>query len=190
MKNKNVLHEIELLKKEIAALKSSRGFKNILRKAFTKTSILIGIASAFIATSIIIYAATISKPYTFTDGTVISAAEVNGDFDALYTESNAQHTRIATLESHDHGIQNLKYIICYEGIYPTSEGSTDTQFIGEIKMFAGTFAPGGWKYCDGSLLQITQYMALFSIIGFQYGGDGQTTFALPDLRGKTPVHPK
>lgn len=62
-------------------------------------------------------------------------------------------------------------------------------FIGEIKMFAGNFAPQGYAFCDGQLLPISQYSALFSILGTTYGGDGRTTFALPDLRGRIPMHP-
>ena len=62
-------------------------------------------------------------------------------------------------------------------------------FIGEIVMFGGTFAPRSWAYCDGQLLSISQNTALFSILGTTYGGDGRTTFALPDLRGRTAVHP-
>src|SRR4051794_4990290 len=62
-------------------------------------------------------------------------------------------------------------------------------YIGEIMMFAGNFAPQGWALCDGSLLAIAQNTALFSILGTTYGGNGQTTFALPDLRGRAPVHP-
>ncbi|WP_317130654.1 phage tail protein [Echinicola soli] len=58
-----------------------------------------------------------------------------------------------------------------------------------IKMFAGTFAPRGWMYCEGQLLPISQYQALFSLLGTTYGGDGRTTFALPDLRGRVPVGP-
>lgn len=61
-------------------------------------------------------------------------------------------------------------------------------FIGEIRMFGGNFAPAGWAFCDGSLQQIAQNDALFSLIGTTYGGDGQTTFALPDLRSRVPVH--
>ena len=62
-------------------------------------------------------------------------------------------------------------------------------FLGEVRMFAGNFAPRGWAFCDGQLLAISQHTALFSILGTTYGGDGRTTFALPDLRGRTPVHP-
>lgn len=65
---------------------------------------------------------------------------------------------------------------------------SDTPFIGEIRMFAGNFAPSGWMFCEGQLLPISGNDALFSLIGTYYGGDGQTTFALPDLRGRAPVH--
>mmetsp|Transcript_12154 Transcript_12154/g.37040 ORF Transcript_12154/g.37040 Transcript_12154/m.37040 type:complete len:303 (+) Transcript_12154:190-1098(+) len=61
--------------------------------------------------------------------------------------------------------------------------------LGEVRMFAGTFAPRGWAFCDGQVLAISQNQALFSILGTTYGGDGRTTFALPDLRGRVPVHP-
>jgi microcystin-dependent protein len=62
-------------------------------------------------------------------------------------------------------------------------------FIGEIILFAGNFAPRGWALCDGALLPISQNTALFSILGTTYGGDGRTTFGLPDLRGRVAVHP-
>lgn len=61
-------------------------------------------------------------------------------------------------------------------------------FIGQIMMFGGNFAPRGWALCDGQLLPINQYSSLFSILGTTYGGDGVTTFGLPDLRSRTPVH--
>lgn len=61
-------------------------------------------------------------------------------------------------------------------------------FLGEIRMFAGTFAPRDWAFCDGQLMQVSQYDALFSLFGTIYGGDGRTTFGLPDLRGRLPVH--
>lgn len=61
-------------------------------------------------------------------------------------------------------------------------------YIGEIRMVAFNFAPRGWALCDGQLLSIAQNTALFSLIGTIYGGDGRTTFALPDLRGRVPVH--
>jgi microcystin-dependent protein len=61
-------------------------------------------------------------------------------------------------------------------------------YVGEIKMFAGNFAPAGWAFCDGSELPISEYETLFNLIGTTYGGDGQSTFRLPDLRGRVPVH--
>jgi len=61
-------------------------------------------------------------------------------------------------------------------------------FIGQITMFAGTFAPEGWAKCDGQLLPINSYQSLFSLLGTMYGGDGETTFALPDMRGRLPMH--
>ncbi len=61
-------------------------------------------------------------------------------------------------------------------------------FIGEIRMFAGNFAPRFWALCDGQLLAVSQNDALFSLFGTIYGGDGRTTFGLPDLRGRIPVH--
>src|SRR5690242_11552834 len=61
-------------------------------------------------------------------------------------------------------------------------------FIGEIRMFAGNFAPAGWAFCAGQLIAISENEALFALIGTTYGGDGQSTFALPDLRSRLPVH--
>ncbi|AGC41676.1 phage tail collar domain-containing protein [Myxococcus stipitatus DSM 14675] len=61
------------------------------------------------------------------------------------------------------------------------------QFIGEIRIFAGNFAPQGWALCEGQILSIAQNQALFAILGTTYGGNGQTTFALPDLRGRYPM---
>lgn len=61
-------------------------------------------------------------------------------------------------------------------------------FIGEIRMFAGNFAPRSWALCDGQLLAVSQNDALFSLLGTTYGGDGRSTFGLPDLRGRIPVH--
>ncbi|MFY9556236.1 MAG: tail fiber protein [Blastocatellia bacterium] len=61
-------------------------------------------------------------------------------------------------------------------------------YVGEIRMFAGNFAPAGWMFCDGQLLPISENETLFNLIGTTYGGDGQSTFALPDLRGRIPIH--
>jgi microcystin-dependent protein len=61
-------------------------------------------------------------------------------------------------------------------------------YTGEIRMFAGNFAPVGWEHCDGRLLPISEYETLFNLIGTTYGGDGESTFALPDLQGRVPIH--
>jgi microcystin-dependent protein len=61
-------------------------------------------------------------------------------------------------------------------------------YIGEIRMFAGNFPPSGWLFCEGQLLAISEHDVLFNLIGTTYGGDGQSTFGLPDLRGRVPVH--
>jgi len=63
-----------------------------------------------------------------------------------------------------------------------------TPFVGEIRMFGGNFAPVGWAFCDGALLPISEFETLFQLIGTTYGGDGQSNFALPDMRGRVPLH--
>lgn len=70
----------------------------------------------------------------------------------------------------------------------SSTSYADEPFIGEVRWFAGNFAPRGWANCDGQLLAISQNTALFSLLGTTYGGDGRTTFGLPDLRGRAMVH--
>ncbi|MFH2123863.1 MAG: tail fiber protein [Pseudomonadota bacterium] len=81
----------------------------------------------------------------------------------------------------------INYIIALYGIFPSR--SSAEPFIAEISLFAGNFAPRDWAYCDGQLLSISSNTALFSLLGTTYGGNGTTTFALPDLRGRVPVHP-
>jgi len=61
-------------------------------------------------------------------------------------------------------------------------------YVGEIRMFGGNFAPAGWMFCNGQILPISEYETLFNLIGTTYGGDGQSTFGLPDLRGRLPIH--
>lgn len=72
---------------------------------------------------------------------------------------------------------------------PSSAATTASDpFVGELMLFAGNFAPVGWFFCDGSILDIGTYDVLFALIGTTYGGDGVTTFAVPDLRGRIPIH--
>jgi microcystin-dependent protein len=79
----------------------------------------------------------------------------------------------------------LNYIIATQGLFPSRNGAEP--FIAEITLFAGNFAPRGYALCQGQLLAISQNTALFSLVGTLYGGDGRTTFGLPDLRGRVPV---
>ena len=81
-------------------------------------------------------------------------------------------------------IVTLLLFCCF--IYSESANAQEP-YIGEIRMFAGDYAPRGWAKCEGQLLAISQYNALFSILGTRYGGDGRTTFALPDLRGRVAI---
>ncbi len=82
-----------------------------------------------------------------------------------------------------------KYIFLLVMLFSTASLIAQEGFIGEIRMFAGNFAPRGWALCDGQLLAISSNAALFSILGTTYGGDGRTTFGLPDLRGRVSMHP-
>src|SRR5256885_2234964 len=61
-------------------------------------------------------------------------------------------------------------------------------YVGEVRMLAGNFAPAGWMFCEGQLLPISEYETLFNLIGTTYGGEGQSTFGLPDMRGRVPLH--
>jgi microcystin-dependent protein len=82
----------------------------------------------------------------------------------------------------------LNYIIALQGTFPSpNQGDVNNTFVGEVKLFAGNFAPRGFAFAQGQLLVINQNTALFAVIGTTYGGDGRITFGLPDLRGRTPV---
>lgn len=70
----------------------------------------------------------------------------------------------------------------------TTTGPDDQPFLGEIRIFGGDFEPYGWRFCDGRILAIADYPDLYNLIGTTYGGDGLTTYALPDLRSRVPVH--
>jgi len=80
----------------------------------------------------------------------------------------------------------LNYCIATQGIFPSRQGAEP--FVGEIELFGFNFAPIGWQQCNGQLLPIQQNAALFSLLGTFYGGNGTTTFALPDLRSRVPIH--
>ena len=86
----------------------------------------------------------------------------------------------------------VNFIISLFGIFPTpdlEEQHMADPFVAEIRIFPFNFAPKGWAFCDGQLMPISQNTALFSLLGTTYGGDGKSTFALPDLQGSAPMHP-
>ncbi len=92
----------------------------------------------------------------------------------------------------------MNYIIALNGVYPSRSAPVEPDepeplagldpFVGEISLFGGNFAPRNWAFCDGQLLPIAPHTALFSLLGTTYGGDGRTTFGLPDLRGRAAIH--
>jgi microcystin-dependent protein len=89
-----------------------------------------------------------------------------------------------------HGALGVNYIICLDGIFPPNSGPRpqyNDAIIGEIRIFSGNYAPVGWAFCSGQLLQISQYPNLFALIGTTYNGDGVNNFGVPDLRGAAPV---
>lgn len=84
--------------------------------------------------------------------------------------------------------KNYVLVLIMATLFSAQNTNAQSAYMGEIRMFAGNFAPVGWAMCDGQLLNIAQNNALFSLLGVNYGGNGTTTFALPDLRGRVPVH--
>ena len=81
-----------------------------------------------------------------------------------------------------------KLIISMLALFLTTPLMAQEPFVGEVRMFAGNFAPRGWAFCDGQLMSISSNTALFSLLGTTYGGDGRTTFGVPDLRGRAVLH--
>src|SRR5436190_2042206 len=105
-----------------------------------------------------------------------------GSFTGTTGNNQPQGTMQPTLALHP--------VIALEGIFPSrggGSGSVDEPLLGQIDLFAGNFAPSGWAFCDGQILSIAQNTALFSLLGTTYGGNGQTTFALPDLGDRLAV---
>ena len=107
---------------------------------------------------------------------------------------NGQHWVARPLSSQTQLFNNMQpylgvnFIIALQGVYP-SRSSIHDPTLAEITMFGGNFAPRSWALCNGQLLSISSNSALFSLLGTTYGGDGRTNFALPDLRGRVPLHP-
>ncbi len=123
---------------------------------------------------------------TTTTNNIILNGTGNGNANDFLIKSNA--TGLVTARK-GHGALALNYLICTSGVFagPNNQGPISDAWIGEIKLFAGNYAPLGWAYCNGQLLSIAGNTALFSIIGTYYGGNGVNNFALPDLRGAVPL---
>lgn len=123
---------------------------------------------------------------TTTTSNLVLNGTGNGDANDFLIKSNAGGL-IGSRKGH--GATALNYIICTNGVFigPSNTGSIDYSWIGEVKLFAGNYAPLGWEFCHGQLLNIADYTALFAILGTTYGGNGATNFAVPDLRGAAPV---
>ncbi len=134
---------------------------------------------------------------TGADGTV-GATGPTGDISAItgidgqllqYYNNNwiAKHPNGITFTGNNmQPFLTVNYVIATQGIFPSRNSSQP--LLGEIMLFAANFPPRGWALCDGQLLPISQNTALFSLLGTIYGGDGTTNFALPDLRGRAPIH--
>jgi microcystin-dependent protein len=101
------------------------------------------------------------------------------------TQPAVQHFSVS-VDNHQPYLVN-NYVIGLFGIYP-SQSDASTPYLGEIYLMGCNFAPTGFALCNGQLLPISQYDALFNLMGTTYGGDGQTTFALPNLQGRVPIH--
>jgi microcystin-dependent protein len=123
---------------------------------------------------------------TTTTNNIILNGTGNGNTNDFLVKSNANGLVSARK---GHGGLGLNYLICLTGVFigPNNQGSINDAWLGEIKLFAANYAPAGWAFCNGQLLQVANNTALFAIIGTYYGGDGVTTFGLPDLRGAAPV---
>ncbi len=138
---------------------------------------------------------TAESPITIEDD-VIGLNPASQDGDVLTWSTSGNHwiaDRPSTLSVIPHEISNIqpyntvRFVIATQGVFPSRNAAEP--FIAEIMMFGSNFAPRGWLNCDGQLLPINSYISLFALIGTFYGGDGRTTFAVPDLRGRVPIHP-
>lgn len=137
-------------------------------------------------------------PETCANVFVVPGTNING----TECENRYIDTHLAVLHESDSSCTPCKlspvlpvnFIICTNGVFPTTgDGPTglaaETPYVGQITMSASTIEPQGWVFCDGQLLQVASFPSLFSVLGSVYGGDGVTTFAVPDLRNRWPIHP-
>ena len=125
---------------------------------------------------------------------VLTQSQLPSHQHSMGTIGNTGHTGGSQAHTNMQPSLGLNYIIALEGTYP-SRNSVEPALVGsepllgEIGLFAGNFAPRGWAFAQGQLLPVDSFQALFSILGTTYGGDGRNTFALPDLRSRTALHP-
>jgi microcystin-dependent protein len=137
---------------------------------------------------------TIGLPMGTTEGDLLSWQQIMDDPETEEEEVGGNWVAIRPqdvfppepLKDNMQPFLSLNYIIALQGVFPSRNSSSP--FIAEVILFAGNFAPRGWAFCDGQLLSIAQNTALFSLLGTTYGGDGQTSFGLPDLRGRAALH--
>jgi microcystin-dependent protein len=126
----------------------------------------------------------VTAPYSSNASSAMGAQAIAGFAPVLATAGSSQaHANMAPYLA-------MQYVISLQGIFPNQDGplqSNREPFVGEIMMFAGDFTPAGWARCEGQLLPVSQNTALFSLLGTYFGGNGITTFGLPNLAGKTPV---
>jgi hypothetical protein len=123
---------------------------------------------------------------TSTSSNLVLKGSGNGNANDFLIKSNASGL-ISSRKGH--GALGMNYLICTSGVFigPSTPGSISNSWLGEIKLFAANYSPPGWALCNGQLLDISGNEALFAIIGNYYGGNGVNNFAIPDLRGATPV---
>jgi microcystin-dependent protein len=128
---------------------------------------------------------------TGSETTILTTAQMPSHSHTLPTSGTTQTTGSGATHSEMQPSLALNYIIAVNGVFPPRPGSGSgggiDPYIGELALFAGNFAPTHWKFADGSLLNSSQYPALAAILGSTYGGNGITTFALPDLRGRAAL---
>lgn len=125
--------------------------------------------------------------FTLTTGNnIILNGSGNGNANDLLIKSNA--TALVAVRK-GHGALVLNYLICTNGVFAghNNPGPTSDAWIDEIKVFAGSYSPLGWEFCDGQLLSLAGNTVLFSIIGSNYGSNGINNVGLPDLHGTAPV---
>lgn len=140
------------------------------------------------------------RNWAFCDGQTLPISSNAALYSILGTQyggngrDNFQLPKLASLKEADGGETPIRYVICLQGAYPVRDDSWTEQAIGEIRLFAGNYPPGGWAFCDGQTLPINQNQALYSILGTRYGGNGTTDFQLPKLAplkesdgGSTPI---